>query len=395
MRSLRVLSFALLLFATSLRAQDWGTPVWSDEFNRPAGSALDPAKWTFDIGNLGVNDEVEIYCPGFPSDRDQAKPQHDSAWKEIAACREKDGNVSFDGEHLVLRATQHNDVWTSGRIKTEGRQTFQYGRIEARIKLPFGPGLWPAFWALGENIGKVGWPSSGEIDVMENVPEVGGLGPARIRSTIHGPGYSGDFGVRNDLEFPGGGRVDTEFHVYGVIWSPYMMQFYVDDPKNVFFVVTPRELPAGREWVYNQPFFLILNLAVGSRKSWSGATNASTPNPADMLVDYVRVYKAKPIAGPKFEAAPITLRSGAAAQFPVKLSAERGSGRMYLACLTVAPGLSCSLQGDVVDFTAQAEATVPIVVTSQGSPPEKAEIVLTAYTVSGEKSSVRIPVTIH
>ena len=102
-------------------------------------------------------------------------------------CDPKDGNVSFDGQHLILRAVRRDDVWTSGRIKTLGHQSFQYGRIEASMKLPFGAGIWPAFWALGDNIMKVGWPASGEIDIMENVPEIGGLGPSRVRSTVHGP----------------------------------------------------------------------------------------------------------------------------------------------------------------------------------------------------------------
>ena len=99
-----------------------------------------------------MNPEVEIYCPGFPSERDQSSPRFDSAWQEIQACNREDGNVSFDGENLVLRATQHRGVWTSGRIKTQGHQTFEYGRIEARIQMPVGPGLWPAFWALGDSI---------------------------------------------------------------------------------------------------------------------------------------------------------------------------------------------------------------------------------------------------
>jgi beta-glucanase (GH16 family) len=395
MHSLRVFSLLAILLglATLSSAQDWGTPIWADEFNAPAGSRLDPAKWNFDIGNLQVNQEVEIYCPGFPSDPGQSKPRFAAAWQEISACDPKDGNVSLDGEHLVLRAVQHKHVWTSGRIKTEGLQTFQYGRIEARIKLPFGAGVWPAFWALGDDISQRGWPGSGEMDFMENVPELGGLGPSRIRSTIHGPGYSGDYGVRNDIAFSHDARVDTAFHTYGAIWSPYLIQFYVDDPKNIFFVVTPHELPAGKEWVYNHPFFLILNLAVGSAKSWSGASDASTPNPAEMLVDYVRVYKAPPIPGPKIEAAPVTLRNGDSAQVRIRLTAHPGSGRMYLDCSTIAPGLTCSLQPYVADFTAKGEATAALNLVTQKSPIDQADVKVTAYTLSGNQSSSTIHVT--
>lgn len=389
------LLIALLPAFLSARAQNWGAPVWQDEFHQPGESRLDPAKWSFDIGDLKVNHEVEIYCPGFPSGREQSSPRFESAWQEIQACDEKDGNVSFDGENLVLRATQHHGVWTSGRIKTQGHQAFQYGRIEARIKMPVGAGLWPAFWALGDTIGKVGWPASGEIDFMENVPAVGGLGPSRIRSTLHGPAYSGDYGIRNDFEFPQGGRVDTAFHIYGAIWSPYMIQFYVDDPAQVFFTATPHELPVGKAWVYNQPFFLILNLAVGSAQSWSKATEPTTPNPANMLVDYVRVYKSSPIAGPKIEAAPATLASGSTLQVPVKLSATPGSGKMYLDCSTIASGLTCSLSPYIVDFAANSDAIVNLNLATQKGPAEKAKVKITAYTLSGDENSGEVAVDIE
>ncbi len=383
----------VLSVADHANAQDWGSPVWADEFNQSAGSELDPSKWTFDIGDLKVNHEVEIYCPGFPFDRRQAKPNLASAWNEISVCNPKDGNVGLDGEHLVLRAVERNGTWTSGRIKTEDRQAFQYGRIEARIQMPFGAGLWPAFWALGDKIGKVGWPGSGEIDFMENVPEIGGLGPSRIRSTIHGPGYSADYGIRNDIAWNDGERVDTAFHLYGAIWSPNMIQFYLDDPRNVFFVVTPRELPPGKEWVFNQPFFLILNLAVGSAKSWSGATDATTPSPAEMLVDYVRVYKAAPIAAPKISALPVTMRNGEPAEIPVKLTAAKGSARMYLDCSTTAPGVTCSVKPYVVNFEARGEASVKLSVATQKSPIRDADVKITAYTLSGEQSSGTVKIT--
>jgi beta-glucanase (GH16 family) len=389
MPTLRTLVLIAIFVACSMSslAQNWGTPVWQDEFHQPPDSRLDPAKWNFDIGDLRVNREVEIYCPGFPSEHDQSKPRFEAGWQEISVCDQKDGNVSFDGEHLVLRATEHHGVWTSGRIKTEGHQAFQYGRIEARIKMPAGPGLWPAFWALGDGIAKIGWPASGEIDFMENVPVVGGLGPARIRSTLHGPAYSGDYGIRNDFEFPHGGRVDTGFHTYGAIWSPYMIQFYVDDPANIFFTATPHQLPVGKAWVYNQPFFLILNLAVGSAGSWPKATAPNTPNPADMLVDYVRVYKAAAIPGPKIEAATATIASDDSTQVPVTLTAAPGSGKMYLDCSTIASGLTCSLSPYIVDFTAAASATATLNLVTQKGPPETADVKITAYTLSGDESS--------
>ena len=151
-----------------------------------------------------------------------------------------------------------------------------------------GAGLWPAFWMLGTDITSVGWPQCGEQDIMEWVPQ---YGPSTTSSAIHGPGYSGGNSVGRSFAFPNGGRVDDgNFHVYGVIWSPNQMQFYRDDHTQPFFTVTPANIPGGTQWVYNHPFFLIMNLAIGG--GFPGPPNSSTPNPAVMLVDWVRVYQA-------------------------------------------------------------------------------------------------------
>ncbi|HEY3928025.1 MAG TPA: glycoside hydrolase family 16 protein [Candidatus Koribacter sp.] len=393
MRSLLTLIAMVSCLFASCIAQDWGKAAWADEFNQAAASRLDPTKWNLEIGNLKFNNELQIYCPAFPADRTQMKPRFEAGWKDISFCDPKDGNVSFDGEHLVLRATKRNVQWFSGRINTEGHYAFQYGRIEARIKLPFGPGTWPAFWALGADIQKVGWPRGGEIDVMENVPEHGGLGPHRVRSTLHGPGYSGDFGVRNDLQFLHGGRVDDGFHLYGAIWSPYMIQFYVDDPTNVFFIATPHELPAGTEWAYNRSFFLILNLAIGGEHSWPGPADDTTPNPATMLVDYVRVYKAAKIDGPNIEAPAVTMHTGSSKQVKVKLTSKSGTGRVYLDCNTTAPGVHCSLNPYVVDFSNSSEVKSTLEISAQKSPIDKAELKVTAYTESGDDSSQTVSVS--
>ena len=253
--------------------------VWSDEFNGPAGAPPDPANWTPVSGGDGWgNHELEYYCaPG----------------SSQAPCDQALPNAALDGQgHLVIAAVRTSSgAWTSARLKTFGKRSFQYGRIEARIRLPAGQGLWPAFWALGEDHDQVHWPDCGEIDVMENVPAdvPGGLGADRIKSTIHGPGYSGNHGVVQPVKFPNGGRVDDGFHVYGVIWSPGKISFYVDDPSRLFFTVAPKDLPAGKAWVFDKPFFLLLNLAVGG--DWPHDPGPSTPNPARMIVDYVRVYR--------------------------------------------------------------------------------------------------------
>jgi beta-glucanase (GH16 family) len=276
-RAARLCALALVgaasLIAPQTASAQW-TLVWSDEFNGANGTAPDPAKWTYDTGGGGWgNGELQTYC---------------AAGSNTAPCSAANPNAYQSGGQLVIRARNSGGAWTSARLKTQGVAQFQYGRIEARLKLPVGAGLWPAFWMLGTDIGSVGWPQCGEQDVMEWVNQ---YGPSTTSSTIHGPGYSGGGGIGSSFTFPNGGRTDTDFHVYGVVWSPNRMDFYRDDVNGPFFTVTPSSIPGGTQWVYNHPFFLLLNLAIGGG-GFPGNTNASTPNPALMLVDYVRVYQA-------------------------------------------------------------------------------------------------------
>jgi beta-glucanase (GH16 family) len=254
------------------------TLAWSDEFDGAALSLPDAGKWGYDQGASGYgNRELEDYC---------------AAGSTLAPCDPKAPNAYRDGAgHLVIAAIRTSSgAWTSARLNTKGIARFQYGRIEARMKLPAAAGLWPAFWLLGVDESTVGWPSCGEIDVMENVPGgvPGGLGADTIKSTLHGPGYSGIEGLGRTLKLPHGGRVDDGFHVYGTIWSPGRVEFYVDDPSKPFFTATPRDVPKGKAWVFDKPFFLIMNLAVGG--SWPRDPDATTPSPAKMLVDYIRAY---------------------------------------------------------------------------------------------------------
>jgi len=267
---------ALLFLAQSATAQDWGL-VWSDEFNGPAGSAPDPSIWKFETGNNNGwgNNELEYYCP--PTNN-------------LPPCSTANPNTYLDGTgNLVIQAIKtQSGTWTSGRMKTEGLESFQYGRIEARMKLPVGAGIWPAFWMLGTNIGTVNWPTCGEQDIMEWVPQ---YTPIRTSSTVHGPGYSGGNGIGSRFIFPNNGQVDNAFHTYGVIWSQDKMQFYRDDYTQPFFTVTPANIPAGTQWVYNHPFFILLNLAIGG--GFPGNPDGTTPSPSLVLVDYVRVYQLK------------------------------------------------------------------------------------------------------
>ncbi|MGB6431436.1 MAG: glycoside hydrolase family 16 protein [Candidatus Acidiferrales bacterium] len=272
------ITFMFFVAVRPAGAQTKWSLVWSDEFNGPAGSAPSSDIWTFKDKGKNYNDELEVYCA--PSD-------------DVAPCSAAAPNIFEDGGgNLVIRAMRTADgTWTSGRMITSHTEMPQYGRIEARIKLTPGDGLWPAFWMLGSDLlSGTAWPACGEVDIMEWVPQ---FTPTTTSGTEHGPGYDGCCGAKNaKFTFPGGGRIDDgNYHIYGVIWSENKLQLYRDDPAQIFFTLTSADIPADKQWVFNQPFFLILNLAVGGDWPAPGPDN-STPTPADMLVDYVRVYRA-------------------------------------------------------------------------------------------------------
>jgi beta-glucanase (GH16 family) len=229
--------------------------VWHDEFDAAPGP-----DWSFDNGtgaNGWGNNEREFYT---------ARPE----------------NVRVEGGELIIEARQEryaSSEYTSARLKTEGRATFKFGRIEARIQVPRGQGLWPAFWLLGDDFRAAGWPRCGEIDIMENI----GREPGRVHATVHGPGYSGGQGVGGPFDLPSGAFADG-FHVFAAEWDGAGLRFSVDD--NVYKSITRADVPGA--WVFDHPFFLLLNLAVGG--NWPGDPNADTAFPARMKVDYVRVY---------------------------------------------------------------------------------------------------------
>lgn len=170
--------------------------------------------------------------------------------------------------------------YTSARLKTQGLFDQRYGRFEARIKIPQGQGMWPAFWMLGNNIGNVGWPSCGEIDIMENI----GKEPDKVHGSMHGPGYSGSNGLTGTFTVPSG-KVADDFHIFAIEWEPSVVRFYVD--SNLYETRTPSDLPSGTTWVFDHPFFILLNVAVGG--DWPGPPDNTTVFPQNMLVDYVRV----------------------------------------------------------------------------------------------------------
>jgi beta-glucanase (GH16 family) len=263
-------------------------PQWCEEFNGAVGSAFD-SSWNFDLGNNGGwgNGEAEVYCgpPGYAGNPSQCPTTFSTSTAPVYI----DGNG-----HLVIQPIFENGAWLSGRMNTENNQTFTYGIIEASIQAPntTNQGLWPAWWALGNNINSVGWPDCGESDIMElwSSQVDNGPGPGGNNSTIHTEETGGD-GIGDRFTFPSGQANDTAFHTYGIIWTANEMQFFVDNPAAPFFTVTPSSLPSGDTWPFNQGIFALLNVAVGGTL---GGSDSGLPSPAgQMVVDYVRWYTAQ------------------------------------------------------------------------------------------------------
>jgi beta-glucanase (GH16 family) len=249
-------------------AQKW-TLVWSDEFNGPDGSMPDPAKWTIIRGGSGFgNHEMEYYT-------DRPSNIHENNGNLVITAKKED-YTEPDG-------TVRN--YTSARIHTANNFQQKYGRFEARIKLPKGQGIWPAFWMLGDDVASVGWPACGEIDIMENV----GFEPSKIHGTLHGPGYSGNDPLTGAFTLPNQGKFSDDFHVFAVEWEPAAIRFYVDG--NLYETQTVDSIPSNKHWAFDHPFYVLLNVAVGGH--WPGTPDETTLFPTSMLVDYVRVYKLK------------------------------------------------------------------------------------------------------
>jgi beta-glucanase (GH16 family) len=254
--------------ATDLATVDGGPEspwvlTWSDEFNGPAG-AIDGTKWNFDTGAGGWgNNELEYYT-------------------------NRVDNVTLDGNgnlDIIARAEAYmGSNYTSGRINTSGKFSQAYGRFEARIQIAEGQGLWPAFWTLGDNIGTAGWPTCGELDIQETV----NASPTVNHGSAHGPGYSGGNPLTATYTLPAGALSDG-YHLYAIEWAPNVVRWYVDD--NLYETRTPADVPAGDVWVYDHPFFVILNLAVGG--NFPGPPDGTTMFPQTTKVDYVRVYRAR------------------------------------------------------------------------------------------------------
>ena len=267
----RITSFILvgILFLTacgSLVRQSAATPTygwnsqgwklaWADEFN---DTSIDPKNWNFEKGGNGWgNAEMEYYTD---------RPEN---------ARVENGMLIIEGRQEKYEGLNY----TSARLNTRGLQEFRDGHIEARMKLPSGNGIWPAFWMLGANSA---WPLGGEIDIMEYI----GKNPDTLYQTVHGPGYSGSKGISSHYSLPTD-SLKNDFHVYAVEWAPNEIRWFVDDQE--VFKVTPEKIPAGKQWVFDHPFYILFNMAIGG--SWPGYPDTTTIFPQQMQVDYVRVYQ--------------------------------------------------------------------------------------------------------
>ena len=234
-------------------------PVMLEEFNTDGAPNSDI--WGYDIGtgsNGWGNNELQYY-----TDRTE--------------------NVKVENGYLLITAMEESfngSGYTSARLLTKGKFEQKFGRFEARMRLPYGQGMWPAFWLLGSDIDSNPWPNCGEIDVMENR----GSEPTLVSSALHGPGYSGGNPIFKSYDLQNE-RVDTDFHIYGIEWGPEYINFYVDDV--LYNQITPDDVTG--DWVFDQPFFIIINLAVGG--TFGGNPNTETVFPQTMLIDYVRVYE--------------------------------------------------------------------------------------------------------
>ena len=243
--------------------------LWSDEFD---GEDLDLSKWNKLSWRPGwVNNELQAYT-------------------------ERDTNIFLESGFLVLQGlidpgfsgtdyngNDYNADYTSGRVNTDGKFSTTYGRFDIRAKLPKGKGSWPAIWMLGESINSIGWPDCGEIDIMEHV----GYDEGMIHGSIHTEEYNHMYNTQRSgskyIE-----NVTSTFHVYSLEWSPFYLRYLIDDEP--FFFVYNDSKGDNSKWPFDDPHYIILNLAIGG--DWGGVQGISTSEfPMQMMVDYVRVFK--------------------------------------------------------------------------------------------------------
>lgn len=233
--------------------------VWAQEFNE----AIDTTIWSYELGDKGWGNKE---------------------WQNYTNSLE---NAFIEDGKLVLKAIKTGDSlahgnFTSARLVTRNKYNLKYGKIEARMKLPKGQGIWPAFWMLGSDHPNTSWPQCGEIDLMEYL----GHETNKVYGTIHGPGHAGMNGISGNRVL-GNTDLSADFHVYTTNWQEDKIEWFIDGEK--YFEVSPESLPDGQEWVFNDEFFFLLNLAVGG--NWPGYPDETTVFPQQFEVDYIRVYE--------------------------------------------------------------------------------------------------------
>lgn len=330
--------------------------VWSDEFN---GSSVDRNNWKFETGGGGWgNNELQYYTDG-------ANARVENGMLIITARKESVGGRSY----------------TSARMKTKGLREFMYGRVEARLSVPMGQGLWPAFWMLGTNIESVGWPRCGEIDIMEHINN-----ERRIHGTMHW-NNGGHVSSGSSIENP----TPDSFHTYAIEWDPLSIKWYQDD-----VLYHQEDIANGVNGTeeFHQPFFIILNLAVGG--NWPGAPNASTQFPAEFRVDYVRVYC--PYFAVTVDKASGVVQAGGSLHVDLRVSVlDEYSETINLSASGQHPGVTVrfSPRGGTGEFTSTMsisteedvpEGTYPITVTATGSDGRRQSIIFNLVVRSAASS---------
>ncbi|NOW91058.1 beta-glucanase (GH16 family) [Clostridium beijerinckii] len=267
--------------------------AWSDEFN---GTSINTSNWKYETGGDGWgNNELEYYT-------------------------NRSENARIENGNLVIEARKENYSgmnYTSARLKSQGLKNWTYGKVEARMKLPAGQGVWPAFWMLGENISQVSWPKCGEIDIMEHINN-----ESAIHGTIHWDSTGNNTHAQYGAASP---NIDvTQYHVYSIEWDASSIKWFVDGTQYLEANIA-NNINGTEE--FHKPFFILFNLAVGG--NWPGNPDGSTPFPAKMYVDYVRVYQHgdnNPTPAPTAPAVPSGLSAAASNQSSINVSWNASSG---------------------------------------------------------------------
>lgn len=229
--------------------------VWEENFSEPV---LNESVWNFELGDG---------CPNLCGWGNNERQVYTTKNHEI-----KNGN-------LIIHAKKEGNSYTSTKITTKDKKIFQYGRMEARAKLPVGHGIWPAFWMLGQNISQVGWPKSGEIDILEYI----GREPHMVFTTLHTQDSHGNTINTKKTSFP---NIEEGFHVFALDWTKDKMDFFVDD---ILVYTFQPEIKNENTWPFDKPFYFILNVAIGG--NFGGLAVDDTVFPQDFIVDYIKVYQ--------------------------------------------------------------------------------------------------------